>query len=435
MNITFYPEFHDQQEFDFFYRQLCWGLKPLRNKASVTLHIKEWIDLSALQPMDHINIKYLQSGHKTPLADFYFIWRQDYYWRAPRFIKMRGLNVDEFSGSNIFDKYCQFVYEHDVVPKSDSITILQQHVKEAHADSSLIRIIGSGSSLFDLITQVAPAHDAKQINIYLGSAIIYKELVDKIPPSYIVATDGASQFGRSETATRFRNIAIRLIRDHNAIVVTQCHFEPMVASHWPQDVHNNFIYVPLRNTSTKAFPRSTTILEAFEVYKTLNVLTCIALPLATAFGKQIAFYGVTLSCDKLNEAKHWDHYREVFYRSHVAPLLAMHLSALPKEENYVNNHQEILGQMLLNYMKTGYTFTANGVEVQPQDVSYHSSNSTKKNAQKPLYKKIGVEITKSLECLGFTNVSEYAFSRVSLRTLYLAGMILGFSYLLTSISN
>ena len=361
--LEYYPSFDNQREFEFFYEQILWNLKPIRHAVLVKVFLDANVNINNKEIPNWIEICRSKPARPKTKSDYFFIWRQDDYWKSPGYIKMRGLKVDEFSGVNVFEIYCEFLnnmLDVDILTSEKRLITLSGSMSK---QINSVNIIGSGGGVSDLINFPDSDNLKDKINVFLGSAIIYKDLIEKAPPSYVIATDGASQFGRSGCALRFKEISLSLIRKANTKIVTLSHFQPIISAHWPDDVQDNFIYVPVKISPQEQFSRSTTLLDVFEAYRTRNVLTCLALPFAASLCKNISFYGVTLFPEVLNEAKHWDHYRETFYRAHVADILHFHPSALPKKQNYVDNHHQILGEIMSNFQKSGCHFFSSGSEV------------------------------------------------------------------------
>ncbi|MXN67196.1 glycosyltransferase [Stappia sp. GBMRC 2046] len=153
----------------------------------------------------------------------------------------------------------------------------------ASIDTDDIYIFGTGASLssvdFDLLEEGE--------FIATNSMIRNREVLEKMAPRIIVASDPIFHAGPSTYAARFRQDLIDAMRTYGSCYVFPMRDYGAYLTYLPEDLHEKLIPVPISNSHgmNLRFP------EDFCVGATSNVMTLFLLPLAASLGKRITLAG------------------------------------------------------------------------------------------------------------------------------------------------
>ncbi|MBA5778046.1 glycosyltransferase family 2 protein [Stappia sp. F7233] len=153
----------------------------------------------------------------------------------------------------------------------------------ASIDTDNIYIFGTGTSLgsvdFDRL-------DDGEF-IATNSMIRNREVLEKMAPRIIVASDPIFHAGPSTYAARFRQDLIDAMRTYGSCYIFPMRDYGAYCAYLPEDLHEKLIPVPISSSHgmNLRFP------EDFFVGATSNVMTLFLLPLAASLGKRITLAG------------------------------------------------------------------------------------------------------------------------------------------------
>jgi len=359
LKACYYPALSDPAYMELYKHQAEWHLAPLGDNISVTHPSTEHAARSAL---------------KT--ADIIFFWKADAFWGAPAKLRRKGLVIDEYGQQAVGDKLDAFVARY---VSSDSVGHKEAFFNAVKSRKPLIEqaiIIGSGPDISSL--KALTASDLKtSLSIYLSTSVLNDEVCAACPPDVIIAVDGISQFGPSETGQRYREKAAELVRKYNSLVLVPAQHLPSIDAHWPKDIRKNIFAIPL----TRIVASGHSFKKSWEYEPTSNVSTSFGLPCAASFTNIIKFVGVSLTLDEdlINpHTQHWEHIDESLYQRHVAPMLARHPASGQENAGYLKRHHTRFTQERAAYAALGVSFSKLGGEV----LSTHSLEPIPTRSQK-----------------------------------------------------
>lgn len=349
LQISYFPAFSNAADLAFYTKQAEWYLAPLGNRTKITYPENE---------------TQAQSSAKT--ADILLFWKKDAYWAARAAQRRKGLVVDEFSQQAVGDQLDAFIATYVTPDYEGHQAAFFSAVKSRRPNLNRAVIIGSGPNIVSIETLKSQDLD-RLVSIYLSSSILNEWACEICPPDIIIAVDGPSQFGPSETGHRYRLRAAELVRKHNSLILVPAQHLPSIRAHWPADIQENIFAVPIVQKVRTGHKFS--VAWAYE--PTSNVLTSFGLPCAASFTDNVQFSGVSVGPghESINTGiNHWVHSDEALYQRHVAPMLAAHPASGQDDAGYLDRHYARLSQDLSAYAAAGLSFSHLGdkpLSIQP----------------------------------------------------------------------
>ncbi|WP_154813721.1 hypothetical protein [Hellea balneolensis] len=291
-------------------------------------------------------------------ADVIFYWQKSAFWGAKASHRRKGIIVDEYAQQAVGDTLDAFVARHLKPHSSDHSDEFFKRVRERRPNINQALIIGSGPDMAALEDYNSNKNDTT-LTLYLSTSVLNERACEICPPDIIIAVDGPSQFGPSETGRRYRDRAAELIRDYGSLMLVPEQHLPSVQAHWPKDIQNHIFAVPL----TRVVEYGHSLKNQWHYEPTSNVLTSFGLPCAASFTTSIYFAGVSLSQGDdttPSNAHHWSHIDEALYQKHVAPMLICHPAAGQEDGGYMDRHHLRLSRELSAYNALGVEFSKLG---------------------------------------------------------------------------
>jgi len=330
--------------------QAAWHLAPLKNTISVEF---PQTDLDATQ------------SAKT--ADIIFFWQKEAFWSARSAHRRKGVVVDEYSQQAVGDGLDAFVAQYVSPDYQGHADAFFKAVKTRRPNITQAILIGSGPDMAALQVLTAAKRNTS-LSLYLSTSVLNEQACAACPPDIIIAVDGPSQFGLSETGRNYRERVAKLVRRYKSLILVPAQHLPSIRAHWPEDIQDNIFAVPLTR-KVKAGHRFS---QDWIYEPTSNVSTSFGLPCAASFTDTIRLAGIstTLEPRDINpHTHHWEHVDESLYQRHVAPMLAVHPASGQDNAGYLDRHHTRLMQELSAYAASGVVFSKLGgtaIEITPQ---------------------------------------------------------------------
>ena len=349
LRACYFPAFSKRSDLEFYKKQSDWHLAPLGNLAEVTFPEN---DTEA------------QSSAKT--ADVIFFWKKEAYWGAKAAHRRKGLVVDEYAQQAVGDNLDAFMANYVKPDYAGHKTAFFDAIRSHRPDIKRAIIIGSGPDMSTLETLTSKELNST-LSLYLSTSVLNEQACKACPPDIIIAVDGPSQFGPSDTAHRYRERAVELARKYKSLILVPAQHLPSIRTHWPADIQENVFAVPLVR-KVKAGHKFN---SSWEYEPTSNVLTSFGLPCAASLTDNIQFAGVSVrpGPESINERiQHWSHIDEALYQRHVAPMIAMHPASGQDNAGYLDRHHARLTQDLSAHAAAGLNFSHLGdtpLSIQP----------------------------------------------------------------------
>jgi len=349
LRACYYPAFEKGDDLAFYQKQAAWHFAPLGDKADITFPKNETIARESLRDADTI-----------------FFWKKEDFWAAKAAHRRKGLVVDEYAQQAVGDKLDAFMSQYVKPDYEGHRAAFFNAVKSRRPNLERALIIGSGPEM-SALEGLTSKELTSTLSLYLSTSVLNEQACKACPPDIIIAVDGPSQFGPSETGQRYRERAAELVRKHNSLILVPAQHLPSIRAHWPADIQGNIFAVPLVRKVKTGHKFS----EAWEYEPTSNVLTSFGLPCAASFTDNIQFAGVSVrpGPESINtRMQHWTHMDEALYQRHVASMLAAHPASGQDNAGYLDRHHARLSQELSAYAAAGLSFSPLGgrpLNIQP----------------------------------------------------------------------
>lgn len=299
-------------------------------------------------------------------ADVIFFWEKHAFWAAKASWRRKGIVVDEFSQQAVGDRLDSYTAQY-VSPDYDGhAAAFFKAVQARRPNITQAILIGSGPDMAALQT-LTPTDISTSLSLYLSTSVLNEQACHACPPDIIIAVDGPSQFGPSQTGQNYRSRVAKLVRQHNSLILVPAQHLPSIRAHWPKDIQDNVFALPLVR-KVKAGHRFN---HEWHYEPTSNVLTSFGLPCAASFTDNISLAGVSMTLEPKNinpHSYHWEHLDESLYQRHVAPMLAAHPASGQENSNYLHRHHRRLKRELAAYVASGIVFSKLGsrpLEIKP----------------------------------------------------------------------
>ena len=341
LKACYFPAFHETADISLYQKQAQWHLAPLADGIKVEFPQTDSEAQSLVQS-----------------ADIIFFWQKEAFWAAKAAYRRKGLVVDEYAQQAVGDGLDAFVAQYispDYKGHSEgffkAVTARRPVIKQAI-------LIGSGPHMSSLADLTEPERETS-LSLYLSTSVLNEQACAVCPPDIIIAVDGPSQFGLSETGQRYRDRAAELVRRYKSLILVPAQHLPSIRAHWPDDIQDYVFAVPL----TRKVRPGHRLDQGWRYEPTSNVSTSFGLPCAASFTESIKFAGVSASLDPQDinpHTHHWEHVDESLYQRHVAPMLAAHPASGQENAGYLARHHARLDRELSAYAASGIVFSKLG---------------------------------------------------------------------------
>lgn len=341
LQACYFPAFRESADKAAYQKQAEWHLAPLKDTLTVEYPLTE-----------------AEAQRAAQTADIIFFWQKDAFWAAKAAHRRKGIIVDEYAQQAVGDGLDAFVAQY-ISPDYDGHS--ESFFKAVRTRRPIITqaiLIGSGPDMPSLAGLTAQERETS-LSLYLSTSVLNEQACTSCPPDIIIAVDGPSQFGLSETGRRYRDRAADLVRRYESLILVPAQHLPSIRAHWPPDIQDHIFAVPL----TRKVRPGHRFNQDWHYEPTSNVSTSFGLPCAASFTDAIKFAGISVTLDPQDinpRSQHWEHVDESLYQRHVAPMLAAHPASGQENAGYLHRHHARLDQELSAYAAAGITFSKLG---------------------------------------------------------------------------
>lgn|GEM_PF-4294106 len=352
-SVLYYPEFTEDDDVAHYLAQAEWHFSGSVQDLSVTMAVEQ----AEIPGSEVVSFSADPARDLAQTHDLILFWQADAYWKAAPYLRRKGIIVDDFSEAAVCDKLAQEVSELRRPDFATHKAGFSAYVRKNETGLRPVLLIGSGPELGTIpdsaLEQISPA-----TNIYMGTALLDQRATHIRPPDIVIAADGPSQFGWSETAERFRAHLFFHMREHGTHLVAPSNFGPIIEAHWPIDCAEKVWLVP----PSDLLPGDHNLSEGWNFQPSSNVLTSLAIPCAAALSDTIMFLGVSSEKpENMNGGGGPDpitfyHVSETDYQRHIADLLAHHPASIVDRTSYIDEHYRRLHDQILALSKKGKLF-------------------------------------------------------------------------------
>jgi hypothetical protein len=157
-------------------------------------------------------------------------------------------------------------------------------------------VFGTGPSLDRVFEREIP-EDA--LSVICNSIVRNDDLLEHLHPDVLTFADPVFHFGPSEYAARFREDAVRAVREYDVVAVVPEEYRGLLVGHYPDLADRT---VGLRSVQRGfRFPTS----EGLETLETANIMTKLMLPVASSLTDTVRIVGA--DGREEDESYFWEH--------------------------------------------------------------------------------------------------------------------------------
>jgi hypothetical protein len=138
------------------------------------------------------------------------------------------------------------------------------------------------------------------LSVICNSIVRNDDLLDHLQPDVLTFADPVFHFGPSRYAVRFREDAVRAIREYDLVAVVPEEYRELLVGHYPE-LADRVVGIRSVYDDTFRFPTS----DSLEVMGTANIMTKLMLPVASALTDHVRIVGA--DGRKEDESYFWEH--------------------------------------------------------------------------------------------------------------------------------
>jgi len=347
-SIGFYPAIDNQDDLNLCKKYVHFNLQPLLQSTEVFISTTRNLTVdNKTKDVRYLSEAELKLAVKT--AQSILIWKMDAFWDAPAYIRRKAVICDPYTSFSATDTLNAWVSEkcNDTQPKTNNLPppILTLK-KSADLNKRDVLIIGSAPNQ-KALNKLNKKSAGDPICLYMGSTVQDTDLTRRFPPDLIVAADGPSQFSDFAIAKSFRANVEAHLRTSQAYLIIPSTMTAISHNVFSKDILDKIITIPAvpsPNIARLDFEKNQTI---WHTHQTGNILTTMALPIASKISMFIRLCGVTLPHEIGDGGSvHWNHIHDAKYAKRAAEILSREPGSILPVENYREKHMSNLGTML-----------------------------------------------------------------------------------------
>jgi len=298
ITILWFPYIESTEEFSRELSRIVWYLNPISKKIkNITLIVNSEININHFTVPDYIDnsikklyeqledkIIFKNEIEKNIKYDVIIKWKNIKTKIMPKALTTihSDINFHQFDSTKLIKFSRNFLVKNEIIENNNRLKNLLENL--INLDYKSVLLVGSGPSG----NKINPINNTEVLSIICNSVVNNKELLQKINPSIIVATDTVFHSGYSKYAEEFRKKTCKVLDEY-----PQCFFLVptrdllIYKSNMNPIYHNRIIGIEgKKNISTNL-----NLLKRQVVKSTSNVLTFFMLPLATTISKEILLIG------------------------------------------------------------------------------------------------------------------------------------------------
>lgn len=306
---------------------LTWHAAPFSQKISINLSAPE----NQIDVLPEFITNTLPGQLNPDDADHIIFWTREAFERAPGRWRKKGVSLDPFVDIAVSEDYDRFFSRF-----ADGLPHSLKTIPQTQQNRAAIIVGTSSHAKTDLLHLNDKSAGASVI--YIGSAILNAELIELLPPDWVVLADGPSQLGQLQSAKIFRQALFELMETHSKLnVLMPAHNLPAALHHWPKKYHDRLYAV----SENSAAPIPIIFRRREEFRPTGNVLTGLAIPLAAHLGSRIYLAGISTQ----PATGKFSQYEGIERQRRLAAILALEPGSLATQADYYAQHYAALFEL------------------------------------------------------------------------------------------
>ena len=329
MKIVFYPLIKNEDVLADLYHRACWYLPDCTGYDVVFPVHRESLRFKDAPPSfgkcgpPQFNpvVKTLGDNPEVlgflSTADFILLWDDDLNIMEKYNIgcvKKYVLNVSKASAAIRHEAYHFAILSHELMPQNERGNMLSDI--QARFSTIVPQLTANNAYVFGTGPSLEKAMDmdfSNGVSIISNTIVKNKALVDHIRPSVIAAGDPALHYGVSKYACAFRENLLRVMDEHDCILVMPMGYYPLFIKRYPH-LESRTYGLPI--IPAKKENISLNLIERYEAACYANVLTMLLLPLAATFSKNVHIIGCdgrppeTISENIESPSPFWNHHKD-----------------------------------------------------------------------------------------------------------------------------
>ncbi|MCV3470531.1 glycosyltransferase family 2 protein [Campylobacter sp. CNRCH_2015_0814] len=365
MQIGFYPEFKNEEDFVDIISRAIWYLWPLEefiekiylcvnfdfDNRMILNKFPKYLDLSILKYLDKIPRKKIvlyKKIHNNYFENlqYVFLINEEYREELLNIKKESNLNfeiirVDHNNLSYGDSFYLRFA---EKIPK------LYSKYKKISKNKIFELLEGLKTQKIYLFGTGPNFSYSEKYNyedgcvIACNSMVVNQDVIKKLKPKIFVIADPIFHAGPSSYAGKFRESLISVFDLNPCPIVVPLRDYHIYSTYLPDYMIDFLVPIFFKIPSEDSSPFYFNIFDSLEVKTTNNILTLFQLPLATSLGEEIYITG----CDGRpikNNSYFWSHNKEVQINDKMQDIKIAHKGFFDiKYDDYYNKHINFLSQ-------------------------------------------------------------------------------------------
>ncbi len=350
INVCFFPCIETQADAALCQRYARWALAPLEGGAKIQVILDQDIEQSGLWPDYCVVLDTENALVELKSADKVLVWKSDAFWGAPSWLRRKAIICDPYTSFAATDTLNAWV--SSVLGEGDDDLMAPPaflKLRDACLDTARdILLIGTAPSQSELLA-TSKELLGNPLCIYMGTAIMNEQLTNIFPPDIIVAADGASQFSSLEPGLAFKARVEAIMESSGCLLVVPASVAGIIKTHWAAPLLSRILTLPTLQPGSQGALHVNQLHDRWAVYPTGNILTTLALPLASSLSRRVRFAGITFQDGKESaNSVHWRQADSGKYARQVADVLTYEPGAVLPKANYRTEHFAVLQRMLDN---------------------------------------------------------------------------------------
>ena len=202
-----------------------------------------------------------------------------------------------------------------------------------------ILLVGSGPSIEKFPFEKYSEYEAIPVN----SIVKNKNLLGKIKPKIIIASDPVYHSGPSRYAEKFREALVSAMREFGSFFIFPLRDAEIYEYYLPDEFKEKLIGIPFNYSGNLNY----NFLHSFSVNATENVLTNLQIPISAFLSDDISMVGYDGRGNVVGD-KLWNYSNESQFNEEIDTLMQCHPSFFRRDnEKYLKKHDAVLGQYFL----------------------------------------------------------------------------------------
>ncbi|WP_254822902.1 hypothetical protein [Haloglomus halophilum] len=359
-SVLCWPQIENQEQLYDLANRLGWYL-PRDSFKNCEIHIVASPEtpkqISPPQPQAQFDTDHLSFVFHPPSEDIQFdgvsdrilLWDSSRLWRPPILRNIGKTKIVDQEYFSTVESTSWANVTNEIRNPVDDASEQNYRGLSSSEEYPASYVFATGPSL-DKVFDIEIPEDA--LSIICNSIVRNDELLQHLQPDVLVFADPVFHFGPSRYAHKFRQDAIKVLRQYDCKAVIPSHYHSLLAGHFPE-LSNQFIGFNSVPAEEPIYPTP----DQLEVMSTANIMTLFMLPIAMSLTDDVRIVGA--DGREKNESYFWEHSGTAQYDDELMETVAKTHPSFFRDriyEDYYDQHVETLTEMIEYGERDGIQF-------------------------------------------------------------------------------